>query len=119
MANLIVGRVAAEDRMGLVTGNTALVERRRSRRTLVPVQVLLKSLDPALYFAERCITLDVSSHGCRVRAPRPFINSTWISLELVSNNRLIAARVVRSMPVESEWHIGLELYRQERSWGKP
>ena len=102
----------------MVEGNTALVERRRSRRTLVPVQVLLKSLDPALFFAERCITLDISSHGCQVRAPRPFINGTWISLVLMPNNRPVAARVVRSIPVESDWHIGLELYRQERSWGK-
>lgn len=62
------------------------------------------------------MTVDVSEYGCQVRAPRPFINGTWISLELVSNHRPMAARVVRSIPIDAEWSIGLELYRPEQSW---
>lgn len=94
------------------------MNRRRNKRTVLKISVLIKSLDPRLFFAEPGATLDVSPCGCQVRAPRPFVNGTWIGLQLKTENRLIAARVVRSIPAGSDtWRIGLELFRPEQAWG--
>lgn len=103
-----------------MTEECIVVEHRRSQRIPFSVPVFIKSLDPKLNYAVRCVLLDISRHGCQVSAPRPFTNGTWLSLQLLSSNRLTAVRVIRSIPVEPDintWKVGLELYRPGKILG--
>lgn len=84
-------------------------DRRRSHRMPCAVPVLLQSLDPDVTFAARGVMLEVSAHGCVVRAPRPFMSGVRLNLQLFSSRRLAAARVVRSIPADADvWNVGIE-----------
>jgi hypothetical protein len=98
-----------------------LMEQRRSRRSQFAAPVLIQSLDPLFDFTVRGVMVEVSPHGCQIRAPRPFMNGARLSLRLVSSNILAAARVVRSIPSESHmatWNVALELCKPSGPWGK-
>ncbi len=55
-------------------------DRRRSQRILWSVPLIIESLEPTVYFDGRCITVDVSLHGCQFYLPRPLKNGTPVRL---------------------------------------
>lgn len=96
------------------------MERRRSQRAPLSVPVLMQSLDPLYDFTVRAVIVEVSSHGCQIRAPRPFMHGARLCLRVASTQYLAAARVVRSIPSESDmgtWQVGVELDQPSRFWG--
>ena len=97
-------------------------ERRRSPRIPLPVPLFGISLDPSVKFFRRLTTLEVSSHGCLVRARRPFPRQTPLRLNILLTGRSITARVVRSDPVAPDvksWNIALEFDSSGEVWTVP
>lgn len=87
-------------------------ERRRSQRLPLWVPLFVVSLDPLAEFSGRVSTLQVSSHGCLVRAPRPFPRGTPLRLKVLYSDRTATAYVIRSDPIGSDvklWNIALEM----------
>ncbi|MFQ5695641.1 MAG: PilZ domain-containing protein, partial [Terriglobia bacterium] len=94
--------------------------RRRSQRIPLAVPLLVTSLDPSVKFAERCETVSVSSHGCRLRAPRPLEPGVKLRLDILHTDRTTAASVVHCEPMgpmAKLWEISLELEEAENFWG--
>lgn len=89
------------------------MDRRRSQRITLSTPVNVQSLDPLFTFDGRCYTVDVSSHGCRLIAPRSFQPRVRLRLIILPNERATTARVIRSVPVLpaslDTWDIGVEL----------
>lgn len=87
-------------------------ERRRSQRLPLWMPLFVLSLDHLVEFSGRVSTVEVSSHGCLVRAPRPFPRGTPLRLKVLYRDRTATAHVIRSDPIRSDvklWNIALEL----------
>lgn len=83
-------------------------DRRRSHRRSYAASVLLQSRD-SVAVAVMGALAEVSTHGCLVQAPRPFVTGLRLTLQLPSSRRLASARVVRSIPaVAGGWTVALE-----------
>ena len=98
----------------------AAAERRRSQRIPLAVPLFARSLDPLATFYGRVHTLQVSSHGCVLHAPRPLKRGTELRLDVLSSNRTTTARVIHSDPTGTHlktWTVALELDKPANFWG--
>lgn len=92
----------------MAPARNAPADRRRSHRLSYAAPVLLQSRDSVSLAVMGTIS-EVSTHGCRVQAPRPFMAGLRLTLQLPSSWRLASARVVRSIPaVAGGWTVALE-----------
>src|SRR5207249_4298026 len=104
----------------MATNDPKGVERRRSQRISLAVDVYVVSLDPSVSFRGRLNTIQVSRHGCVVGTMRPFRRGTLLRLELFDTNRSTTAQVVHSDPTRTYnrmWHVALELCDPGNLWG--
>ena len=94
--------------------------RRRSQRIPLAVPLFVSSLDPNFKFSERCETVSVSSHGCRLRAPCSLEKGLQVRLDILHTDRTTNAHVVGSEalgPDVKTWEVSLELDNPENFWG--
>lgn len=96
-------------------------ERRRSQRIPQSVPLFVRCLDSHCTFSGRLCTVEVSSHGCVIRAFRPFPRGTRLRLYILHGNRTTTARVVHSDPVGTgmhlmTWTVALELDKPGDVW---
>jgi len=104
----------------MATNDPKGVERRRSQRISLAVDVYVVSLDPSVSFRGRLNTIQVSRHGCVVGTRRPFRRGTLLRLELFDTNRSTTAQVVHSDPTRTYnrmWNVALELGDPGNFWG--
>ena len=104
----------------MTSSDPLATERRRSQRIPLEVTLFVRSLDPLPTFYGRVLTLQVSSHGCVLHAPRPLKRGTELRLDVLSSNRTTTARVVHSDPTGTHlktWTIALELDKPANFWG--
>ncbi len=95
---------------------------RRSTRIRAQLPLRLTSLDPALQFSERCLTLVVNTQGCGVRLSRPLEPGTEVRLDELPSGLTVTARVANCIPLGSEgrfWLVGLALEKPGNVWGMP
>jgi hypothetical protein len=93
---------------------------RRSTRIRLEIPVVLKSLDPAQPFSERCQTLVVNPQGCGVRSKRSIEPGTLVSLESLPEGQRATAKVANCLPIGTDgkfWLIGLALDEPGNVWG--
>jgi len=94
-------------------------ERRRSQRIPLGVPLVVVSLDPQLEFYRRLGTVEVSNHGCLLRANRPFPRGARLRLDILTSKRSATASIIRSDPVGSQvkvWNVALELDKPGDVW---
>ena len=98
------------------------MDRRRSQRFFVTLEVTVSSRDPFLDFSGCFHTVDVSHNGCRFVAPCPVQHNARLSLRTPCTDRIATARVVRSIPAVpgpdvNSWLVGVELDTPGDYWG--
>lgn len=96
-------------------------ERRRSQRIPQSVPLFVWCLDPPFTFGGKLNTVEVSSHGCVINAPRPFPRGTELRLDILHGNRTTTARAVHSYPIgtgihHTRWTVALELDKPGDFW---
>lgn len=104
----------------MATNDAKGVERRRSQRISLAVDLYVVSLDPSVSFRGRLNTIQVSRHGCLVGTRRPFRRGTLLFLGLFDTNRITTAQVVHSNPTRTYtgmWNVALELGEPGNFWG--
>jgi PilZ domain-containing protein len=96
-------------------------ERRRSQRIPQSVSLFVRCLDSPFTFAEILKTVEMSSHGCVIRALRPFPRGTGLHLDIFHGHHTVTARVVHSNPIGTgmfhrRWTVALEFDKPGDVW---
>jgi hypothetical protein len=92
---------------------------RRSTRLRVEIPLTVTSLDRMHPFAEQCLALVVSAHGCAFRSPRVLPVGTPIMLSDLPEGGSVTARVANCLPLGKEgsyFLIGASLYTHGNVW---
>jgi hypothetical protein len=95
---------------------------RRSTRVRVEIPVMVTSLDRMRPFAEQCIALVVSCHGCGFRSSHPLPLGTPVLLSNLPGGGSVTARVANCLPLGADgkhFLIGAALYTHGNVWKVP
>lgn len=85
----------------------------------VEIPMMVTSLDRMRPFAEKCVALVVSPHGCGFRSSRPLPVGTPVLLGQLSGGSSVTARVANCLPLGSggqHFLIGASLYTHGNVW---
>lgn len=92
---------------------------RRSTRLRVEIPITVTSLDRVRPFAEKCVALVVSCHGCGFSSSRLLPLGTPIFLSDLPEGGSVTARVANCLPLGSDgkhFLIGAALYTHGNVW---
>jgi hypothetical protein len=102
--------------MDVFTPKTA----RRGTRLRVEFPITVTSMDRRYPFAEKCIALVVSPHGCGFRSSRPLPLETPVLLSELPGGGCASSRVANCQPLGHDgksFLIGVSLYNPDNVWG--
>ena len=93
---------------------------RRSSRLRVEISLTVTSLDRMRPFAEKCVALVISAHGCGFRSPSVLPVGTPVMLSDLPGGGSASARVANCLPLGNDgkyFLIGVSLYNHGNVWG--
>ena len=93
---------------------------RRSSRLRVEISLTVTSLDRMRPFAEKCVALVISAHGCGFRSPSVLPVGTPVMLSDLPSGGTVTARVANCLPLGKNgkhFLIGASLYTYGNIWG--